>query len=93
MTEQHLILFGASVRAAAFSAIRAGLRPWCCDLFADADLQNVCPARALPPADYPEGFVEVCARAPAGPWMYTGALENYPALIERMSKLRTLWGT
>ena len=31
-----LILAGAITRAAAFSAIRAGLRPWCVDLFADA---------------------------------------------------------
>ncbi len=34
---QHLLIFGASARAAAFSALRAGLQPWCADLFADAD--------------------------------------------------------
>ena len=44
----NLILFGASTRAAAFSALRAGLRPWCADLFADADLQARCPAMRLP---------------------------------------------
>ena len=44
----NLILFGASTRAAAFSALRAGLRPWCADLFADADLQAHCPAMRLP---------------------------------------------
>jgi predicted ATP-grasp superfamily ATP-dependent carboligase len=92
MTEQHLILFGASVRAAAFSALRAGLRPWCCDLFADADLQVVCPTQALPPTDYPDGLVDLCARAPDGPWMYTGGLENRPKLIEELSRLRPLWG-
>ena len=47
MTNEHLLLFGASVRAAAFSALRAGLRPWCADLFGDADLQARCPALAL----------------------------------------------
>ena len=31
----RLLLFGASTRAAAFSALRAGLKPWCVDLFAD----------------------------------------------------------
>jgi predicted ATP-grasp superfamily ATP-dependent carboligase len=90
--EPHLLLFGASVRAAAFSALRAGLRPWCVDLFADTDLRACCPALALPPADYPEGFLEVCARAPTGPWMYTGGLENRPALVEKLCRIRPLWG-
>jgi predicted ATP-grasp superfamily ATP-dependent carboligase len=90
--EPHLLLFGASVRAAAFSALRAGLRPWCADLFADTDLRACCPALALPAADYPEGYVEVCARAPEGPWMYTGGLENRPALVEKLCRLRPLWG-
>jgi predicted ATP-grasp superfamily ATP-dependent carboligase len=90
--EPPLLLFGASVRAAAFSALRAGLRPWCTDLFADTDLRACCPALALPAADYPEGFVEVCARAPEGPWMYTGGLENRPALVEKLCRLRPLWG-
>jgi predicted ATP-grasp superfamily ATP-dependent carboligase len=87
-----LILIGASVRAAAFSALRAGLQPWCADLFADTDLAAVCPVETISPADYPEGFVEVCARAPDGPWMYTGGLENRPRLVEAIGGRRTLWG-
>ncbi|HYT88742.1 MAG TPA: ATP-grasp domain-containing protein [Gemmataceae bacterium] len=87
-----MILVGASVRAAAFSALRAGLRPWCADLFADTDLAAVCPVQAIPAADYPEGFLDICARAPDGPWMYTGGLENRPALVEAISQRRTLWG-
>ena len=39
---ERLLIFGASARAAAFSALRAGLAPWCVDLFADADLRGRC---------------------------------------------------
>ena len=38
---ESVVIFGASVRAAAFSALRAGLRPWCADLFADFALKKV----------------------------------------------------
>lgn len=87
----NLILFGASTRAAAFSALRAGLRPWCADLFADADLQARCPAMRLP-ASYPNGFLDWVGTDLPGPWMYTGGLENRPWLIERMARRRPLWG-
>ena len=87
----NLILFGASTRAAAFSALRAGLRPWCCDLFADADLQARCPAMRLPSA-YPNGFLDWIGAELPGPWMYTGGLENRPYLVERMARRRPLWG-
>ena len=87
----NLILFGASTRAAAFSALRAGLRPWCADLFADADLQTRCPAMRLP-GPYPNGFLEWVGAELPGPWMYTGGLENRPWLVERMARRRPLWG-
>jgi predicted ATP-grasp superfamily ATP-dependent carboligase len=90
--DEHLLLAGASVRAAAFSALRAGLRPWCMDLFADADLRARCPAVALPPGRYLRGLVEAFAGAPPGPWLYTGALENRPRLVAALSRRRPLWG-
>src|SRR5207245_11806307 len=86
-----VLLIGASVRAAAGSALRAGLRPWCVDLFADADLQAACPARRLP-GKYPHGFIAAAAAAPAAPWLYTGGLENWPGLIGRLAGQRLLWG-
>jgi predicted ATP-grasp superfamily ATP-dependent carboligase len=86
-----LLIFGASARAAAFSALRAGLRPWCCDLFADADLRARAPAMRLP-ARYPEGFADLIDVELAGPWMYTGGLENRPFLVGRMARRRPLWG-
>jgi predicted ATP-grasp superfamily ATP-dependent carboligase len=91
MAEEHLLIIGASVRAAAFSALRAGLRPWCVDLFGDADLRAVCPAHRLT-GQYPQGFEEWFDRAPPGPWMYTGGLENWPGLIGRWAQRRPLWG-
>src|SRR5436190_2180226 len=47
MGEPTVVVVGASARAAAFAALRAGLRPWALDLFADRDLCAACPARRL----------------------------------------------
>jgi predicted ATP-grasp superfamily ATP-dependent carboligase len=88
---ESLLIFGASARAAAFSTLRAGLRPWCADLFADADLQARCPAVRLP-GKYPDGFLDLLATELPGPWLYTGGLENHPALVGRMERRRALWG-
>jgi predicted ATP-grasp superfamily ATP-dependent carboligase len=87
----HLMIFGASVRAAAFSALRAGLRPWCADLFADADLCGRCPAIRLP-GRYPDAFLDLITTDVSGPWMYTGGLEAHPQLIRQLEQYRPLWG-
>jgi predicted ATP-grasp superfamily ATP-dependent carboligase len=91
-TGGRLILCGASTRAAAFSALRAGLRPLCFDLFADSDLAVRCPVTAVPPERYPHGLREMIDRAPPGPWAYTGALENHPELVQAVAARRPLWG-
>lgn len=88
----NLVLVGASTRAAAFSALRAGFRPWCADLFADLDLQARCPVRVVAGRDYPHGILDAVRTAPAVPLLYTGALENQPALVDRLARLRPLWG-
>src|SRR6202030_2218911 len=62
--QDQVLLIGASTRAAAFSALRAGLRPWCADLFNDADLRGRCPSVALVPGTYPQGFVAAVQQAP-----------------------------
>jgi predicted ATP-grasp superfamily ATP-dependent carboligase len=87
-----VLLIGASVRAAAFSAVRAGLRPLAIDLFADRDLTAMCPTRNLPAGTYPDGVIALAKQAPPGPWMYTGALENRPDVVEQVSRDRPLWG-
>lgn len=85
-----LLIVGASARAAAQSASRAGFDPVCADLFADEDLRAI--ARVITLQDYPRGLVEAACQAPTGPWIYTGALENHPDVIRAISIQRPLWG-
>jgi predicted ATP-grasp superfamily ATP-dependent carboligase len=87
---RRLIILGASVRAAAFSAIRAGFEPYAIDCYADRDLAAVGPAIKI--ERYPHDFEAALSAAPPAPWIYTGGLENYPRLIERLAALRPLWG-
>jgi uncharacterized protein len=85
-----LVILGASARAAAASAVRAGFRPACGDLFADVDLRRLGPALATP--DFPSGLASLARQLPVGPWIYTGGLENYPDLVEAVSLDRVLYG-
>lgn len=86
-----LWIAGASARAAAFSAIRGGISPITADLFADLDLAAQCPAVMV--EDYPRGLAALSRKVPAGaPWMYTGALENSPDLVDAIAADRPLWG-
>ncbi|HVC99408.1 MAG TPA: ATP-grasp domain-containing protein [Pirellulales bacterium] len=87
---ETLLILGASARAAAQSARRAGFAPVCGDLFADIDLREC--AQATSVADFPSELEAVARAAPQGAWMYTGGLENYPALVERIAAARPLWG-
>jgi predicted ATP-grasp superfamily ATP-dependent carboligase len=86
----NVILIGASTRAAAQSALRAGWSPWCADLFADADLERIATAHEIPADEYPDGLLSAIAHAPPGPVIYTGSLENRPDLIARIE--RPIWG-
>jgi predicted ATP-grasp superfamily ATP-dependent carboligase len=86
-----LLIVGASARAAAFSALRAGLHPCCVDLFADVDLQRRCPVTRLTER-YPYRFQRFLNGDLSGSWMYAGGLENWPRLVERWARLRSLWG-
>ena len=88
-----MIVVGASVRAIAMSAWRAGSRPWCVDRFADRDLQSLAPTRLLPAADYPHGLPALLADAPKDePIRWTGGLENHPDVLERLAQLRPMLG-
>ena len=85
-----LAIVGASARSAAHSALRAGWQPIVADLFADADLQSVCPATRV--EGYPEGFLDWLDRTECDGWIYTGGLENHPDLVDRMAARRPLLG-
>lgn len=90
MSTTDLFIVGASTRAAAASALRAGFRPWCLDLFGDADLVRACPCRTVPLAGYAEAMMKLLDDGPPGPWMYTGGFENHPSVFA-LAK-RRLWG-
>jgi predicted ATP-grasp superfamily ATP-dependent carboligase len=85
-----LTIVGASVRAAAQSARRGGFDVHAGDLFADRDLR--CAGQATAVSVYPGGLAAVVAGPQAGSWMYTGALENFPDLVAKLSTLRPLCG-
>jgi predicted ATP-grasp superfamily ATP-dependent carboligase len=85
-----LNIVGASARAAAFSASAAGFEPSCADLFADVDLQAVCATKRI--ENYPNDLAGWLHSAPKAPWIYTGALENYPDLVDELARLRPLYG-
>jgi hypothetical protein len=87
---QPLILLGASVRAAAESAVRGGFSPWSLDQFADEDLRATGPA--FPVSGDPLSWFEAFATAPQAPWMYTGGPENRPRALGKLAELRPLWG-
>ena len=78
-----LLILGASVRAAAFSALRAGVVPRCADLFADVDLRRLADASAVD--CYPEGLLAVARENRPETWMYTGGLENHPRLVDQIA--------
>lgn len=90
-TIRRVAIVGASVRAAAQSAAKAGYEVVAADLFADADLRSVATATRID--DYPAGLASWLAAQPVDAWCYTGALENHPELIDRMAAIRPLWGT
>ena len=91
MAERILIL-GASARAAAASARRAGFEPFCIDLFADRDTRLLADCLRCPADEYPAGLFRLAKQVPPMPWMYTGGLENYPELVGELAKERELWG-
>jgi len=86
----RLLIFGASVRAAAQSAIRAGFQPVGADMFGDVDLAECCTAHRVD--DYPRQLETLVKTLPESPWLYTGALENRADLVDRIARLRELYG-
>jgi predicted ATP-grasp superfamily ATP-dependent carboligase len=86
-----LILIGASVRALAFSCIRAGYNPWCIDLYADEDLKKNCPTTRITKS-FPNEISDLIKTAPIAPILYTGGLENHPALLQSLCAERIVLG-
>ncbi len=85
-----IAVVGASARSAAFSVLRSGRKAFAADLFADADLARHVPVTQI--SQYPEGLVDWLAATECDAWLYTGALENRPDLVDRLAQVRPLLG-
>ena len=85
-----LLLLGASIRAAAQSAARAGFHVVGGDLFADRDARRVADCHVVD--DYPDGLLQLRARFPELPVAITGALENHPEMLDAFADLGDYWG-
>jgi predicted ATP-grasp superfamily ATP-dependent carboligase len=62
------------------------------DLFADTDLAAIAECTRID--NYPQGLVgwlKSLSPRPAA-WLYTGALENHPDLVDELATLAPLWG-
>jgi predicted ATP-grasp superfamily ATP-dependent carboligase len=99
-TDSPVVILGASARALAVSAARAGWDVHAADLFCDLDLQTIATA-AVPVThgtgdaaiDYPWSLRTAAAGfPPAAVWCYTGAVENHPDLIDAIARVRPLAG-
>jgi predicted ATP-grasp superfamily ATP-dependent carboligase len=86
-----LLVVGASARAVAQSAAAAGFDVSAIDLFNDADLLAVA-GDVRRSHRFPWDLLPLERELPPGPWLYTGGLENYPQLIERITARRPLLG-
>ncbi len=88
---ERILIVGASTRAAAFSARRAGLRPACLDQFADADLSLLCGASRFDPGAV-DDRVASSALQGCDAWLYTGSIETRPDLVDRLALAAPLLG-
>lgn len=88
-----LLVLGASARAACHSARRAGLQPVAADLFADCDLQSICRCQRVDNSQ--QQWIAAARKLVPDrtAWLYTGAFENHPQLVELISNRLELWGT
>ena len=89
----EILIMGMSTRAAASSAMRYGMRPFCVDYFADFDLIASCPVKRVDSASAATDFLNVANSLPPTYWFFTGALENHPDLVEDVSRRHHLLGT
>ncbi len=85
-----LLVIGASCRAAAWSAQRAGLRVMALDLFGDRELQQRAEWRAI--ESYPDSIIRQVQALPAAPVVLVGGMENHPTIVEGIEQDRLVAG-
>jgi uncharacterized protein len=86
----RILIVGASGRAAAFSALRAGIVPRCVDYFADRDLIEVCAAERVPIDEGVSGLGRVALAIEPQALLYVGPIENHSDLVERLARVHHL---
>jgi predicted ATP-grasp superfamily ATP-dependent carboligase len=93
MLGREILIIGASVRAAAESARRAGLLPHAIDLFADRDLRAIAASvQRCPMADYPQGLIARASQRPGLPLLLAGAMENHLDAVAAIAPGRQMLG-
>lgn len=90
--DETVYLFGANVRPAAFSVHRAGGKVVAHDIHADWDLCQIAETRRIQREGYPHDFGKFAMSIDGHPIIYTGGLENYPELVDKLASQGTLWG-
>lgn len=85
-----LLIVGASARAAAMSAIRAGFEPWGIDLFGDRDFRDIASVRVCPMDQYPHGIPAIARSWPElpkrAPLLLAGAMENHLQVVAKLAE-------
>lgn len=87
------LILGASTRATAMSALRAGFEPVCIDQFADADLRRICSVTAVDSLSLlPESPLDAALQAVRNlPVIPVGGTENQRELIQNLSSHQSAW--
>ena len=89
-SQTELLIVGASTRAAAASAVRAGFHPVCVDRFGDDDLRRIATVVAVD--NDLRHTLDAIQALPPMPWIYTGSVENDPKFIAAVSERHSLLG-
>ena len=89
-SQTELLIVGASTRAAAASAVRAGFQAVCVDRFGDEDLRRIAIVVAVD--NDLRHTLDVIKALPPMPWIYTGSVENDPKFIAAVSERHSLLG-
>ncbi len=97
LTRPRVLILGASTRAAAFSAWRAGYEPVCVDQFADADLCAMTEVHPVESLSFTENdthppIMQAIQDLSDLPVLYAGGMENQPLLLSYLESHHTLWG-
>lgn len=88
-TRRHLVLIGASVRAAAEAAARDGWEISAIDQFGDVDTRRA--ALTWHPLGSPINLAPLVARLPPGGVMVTGGMEDWYEMLDAIRPDREVW--